>query len=433
MLARRTIARRQRWGVVRRRDTARPRVRRASLSRTPGAALLVGSLLTLIAHAVALGQEPPTAASLRISNARSYDQPSDVVWRTAKGVVSEWGLTSSAQDEASQLLISEWKQFGDFDDSPFFQSLPSLVMEDAEVVPLEFQLHLFVSPFVEPARVHVGSIIKTQDGQAQYMHHSVGFVGTEFFRELERRLGYAGVGIPAAAIHETAHCLAESVTSTQTESLHVEDVRRLADFELFLPLLRPGVLVILDATIAFDGSVTAPRVISVNGSELDNADVFGRAAENVLSLWRYRPAQQAGCPVSVGATVAIGFGVDESGPWFYNQAFPYREVEPSPETPSTVYALSANGVQSPRLLKDTKPRYTQEAMSKVIEGDVWLEAVVLPDGTIGDTHVTRSLDMKFGLDVAAVMAARQWRFEPGTLDGEPIAVRVPIVIEFNLR
>jgi len=386
-----------------------------------------------MAHALTLGQEPTTVASLPFANARSYDQTSDVVWRTAQDIVSEWGLTSSAQDDASQVLISEWKPFGDFDESPFFQSLPSLVMGDAELVPLEFQLHLFVSPFVEPARVHVGSIIKTQDGQTEYMHHSVGFIGAEFFRELERRLGDTGEGIPATAIHETVPCPAESVTSAGTEDLNLENVQRLADFEVFLPLLRSGVLVMLDATIAFDGSVTASRAISVNSSEFDNDDVFGRAAQNVVSLWRYRPAQQAGCPVSVGATVALGFGVDQSGPWFYSQTFPHGEVEPTPQAPATVYELSASGVQSPRLLRDTKPQYTQEAMSELIEGDVWLEAVVLPDGTVGDTRITESLDMKYGLDVAALMAAKQWRFEPGTLDGEPVPVRVPIVIEFNLR
>jgi TonB family protein len=386
-----------------------------------------------MAHAPTLGQESAPVGSLPIANARSYHQTSDVVWRTAQDVVSDWGLTSSTHDNASQVLISEWKPFGDFDESPFFQSLPPLVMGDATLVPLEFQLHLFVSPFVEPARVHVGSIIKTQDGQTEYMHHSVGIVGAEFFRDLERRLGDTGEGIPAGARHETAPCPAESVTSTRIEDLNLEDVQRLADFEVFLPLLRSGVLVILDATIGFDGSVTAPRVISVNSSELDNTDVFGRVAQNLVSLWRYRPAQQASCPVSVGATVALGFGVDESGPWFYSQTFPHREVEPTPEAPSTVYALSASGVQSPRLLRDTKPQYTQEAVSELIEGDVWLEAVVLPDGTVGDTHITESLDMKYGLDVAAVMAAKQWRFEPGTLDGEPVPVRVPIVIEFNVR
>lgn len=41
--------------------------------------------------------------------------------------------------------------------------------------------------------------------------------------------------------------------------------------------------------------------------------------------------------------------------------------------------------------------------------------------------------MKFGLDVSAVIAAKQWRFDPGTRDGEPVAVQVGIALEFRLE
>lgn len=58
---------------------------------------------------------------------------------------------------------------------------------------------------------------------------------------------------------------------------------------------------------------------------------------------------------------------------------------------------------------------------------------MLPDGTVGDIHVTKSLDMKYGLDGAAVIAAKQWRFAPGTRDEEPVAVRVGIALEFYLQ
>ena len=44
----------------------------------------------------------------------------------------------------------------------------------------------------------------------------------------------------------------------------------------------------------------------------------------------------------------------------------------------------------------------------------------------------RSLDPAFGLDEAALSAARQWRFPPGTRFGEPVAVLVTIVLEFRL-
>ena len=92
-----------------------------------------------------------------------------------------------------------------------------------------------------------------------------------------------------------------------------------------------------------------------------------------------------------------------------------------------------NGVESPRVLRSVDPRYTAEAMRAHVTGVVWLEAVVLPDGTVGDIQITKSLDSVFGLDEEAVKAAKQWRFVPGTRFGEPVAVLVSIELSFNLR
>ncbi len=92
-----------------------------------------------------------------------------------------------------------------------------------------------------------------------------------------------------------------------------------------------------------------------------------------------------------------------------------------------------SGIVNPRLLREVKPNYTSEAMRAQVQGEVWLEVVVLSDGTVGDVTVTKSLDPVFGLDEEAIRAARQWRFAPGTRFGEPVAVLVSIALEFNLR
>ena len=92
-----------------------------------------------------------------------------------------------------------------------------------------------------------------------------------------------------------------------------------------------------------------------------------------------------------------------------------------------------NNVSPPRLLREVKPQYTAEAMRAKIQGTVWLEVVVLPDGTVGDVNITKSLDPVFGLDQQALDAARQWRFAPGTRFGEPVPVLVGLELYFNLR
>ena len=90
-------------------------------------------------------------------------------------------------------------------------------------------------------------------------------------------------------------------------------------------------------------------------------------------------------------------------------------------------------VETPRPLRMIDPDYTSEAMRAQVQGEVWLEVVVLPDGTVGEVTITKSLDRVFGLDEEAVKAARQWRWVPGTRFGELVPVRVPIAIEFHLR
>ena len=92
-----------------------------------------------------------------------------------------------------------------------------------------------------------------------------------------------------------------------------------------------------------------------------------------------------------------------------------------------------SGVINPRILREVKPQYTADAMRAKVQGTVLLECVVLPDGSVGRVDVVRSLDPTFGLDQEAVKAAKQWRFQPGTRFGEPVAVLVTIELTFTLR
>ena len=82
---------------------------------------------------------------------------------------------------------------------------------------------------------------------------------------------------------------------------------------------------------------------------------------------------------------------------------------------------------------EVKPQYTAQAMRAKIQGEVLLECIVQPDGSVGNIRVVRSLDASFGLDQEAIKAARQWRFAPGTKQGQPVPVLVTIAIAFTLR
>lgn len=87
------------------------------------------------------------------------------------------------------------------------------------------------------------------------------------------------------------------------------------------------------------------------------------------------------------------------------------------------------GVTPPTVLLEVKPAYSADAMRAKIQGSVLLEVVVQSDGTPGDIRIIRSLDRE-GLDRQAVLAVRQWRFNPGRLGGVPVDVLVTIVLDF---
>jgi TonB family protein len=98
---------------------------------------------------------------------------------------------------------------------------------------------------------------------------------------------------------------------------------------------------------------------------------------------------------------------------------------------TTAVDRTASDVQLPRVRREVKPRYTIEAMSDKAQGAVWVEAVIMPDGRVGDTCVRRSIHPD--LDAEALAASRQWTFTPGTRGGVPVPVLVIVELTFTLE
>ena len=76
-------------------------------------------------------------------------------------------------------------------------------------------------------------------------------------------------------------------------------------------------------------------------------------------------------------------------------------------------------MSSPVVIKEVKPNYTGEAMRARIQGLVTMEAIVMPDGSVGNVHIIKSLDTIFGLDQEAVEDVKKWRFGRGCASVNP--------------
>ncbi len=90
-----------------------------------------------------------------------------------------------------------------------------------------------------------------------------------------------------------------------------------------------------------------------------------------------------------------------------------------------------SGIQPPRLLREVKADYTEEARLRAISGEVVLEIVVRRDGSVGDAKILQGLGG--GLNERALQAVRQWRFAPAQRQGVPVDVIVEVAVEFKLR
>jgi TonB family protein len=90
-----------------------------------------------------------------------------------------------------------------------------------------------------------------------------------------------------------------------------------------------------------------------------------------------------------------------------------------------------SGIEPPRLLREVRADYTDDARRRAIEGEVVLEIIVRHDGSVGDVKIVKRLGA--GLDERAVQAVRQWRFAPARRLGSPVDVIVEVAVEFKLR
>ncbi len=88
-------------------------------------------------------------------------------------------------------------------------------------------------------------------------------------------------------------------------------------------------------------------------------------------------------------------------------------------------------LEPPRVVEDTPPLYTEDAFDRGIEGRVVLRVIIRKDGSVGAIRIHQSLDGD--LDRATVAAVQTWKFEPATIDGDPINVLADIEVDFQME
>jgi protein TonB len=99
-----------------------------------------------------------------------------------------------------------------------------------------------------------------------------------------------------------------------------------------------------------------------------------------------------------------------------------------------IYPDDTPGIVPPVVIPSTRalPKYPALARRALVQGSVILLVVIEADGRVGEIQVVSSPDPRFGFDLAAIEAVKQWRYRPAMLGRRPVAVQASVIVEFSL-
>jgi TonB family protein len=120
------------------------------------------------------------------------------------------------------------------------------------------------------------------------------------------------------------------------------------------------------------------------------------------------------CAALDGATQSANQGADQSKAKAVDQA-----------------VAITDDITPPRLSEVVSADYTAEAKKKKIQGAVTIAIVIDKKGDVIDAKVVKGLG--YGLDENAILAVREWKYKPAEKDGEPVAVKMEVTVDFFLR
>jgi TonB family protein len=156
-----------------------------------------------------------------------------------------------------------------------------------------------------------------------------------------------------------------------------------------------------------------PSVMALSAVRLPQVGQLG----DPLSAVQGPPSNGPGSDGGIGEGCCGGVG-SKSGPGF------------GPYDRGNVFSPGKGGVTAPRPIYDPDPEYSDAARTAKYQGSVLLWLVVEANGRPRNIRVQRSLGM--GLDEKAIDAVSQWRFQPATLNGQPVAVQINVEVSFRL-
>jgi TonB family protein len=138
--------------------------------------------------------------------------------------------------------------------------------------------------------------------------------------------------------------------------------------------------------------------------------------------------RKAAWPVILLALTACpAWAQQELAPSTEDGPVPIKAAQPAPDKDG-VYSAGP-GIAAPIAIQRVAIPYPADAPAEVVGRFCMLSLVVGADGVPADIQVIQTRGA--AIDAAAVAAVKQTKFEPGTLDGKPVSVRLYAGIRFR--
>jgi TonB family protein len=146
------------------------------------------------------------------------------------------------------------------------------------------------------------------------------------------------------------------------------------------------------------------------------------------------PLAEATLQVRTERTIAIAMPSPLQDDWLVLAVtlLSQDQMDKQSEVVGDILKVDGEDMAQPLLISKTNPKYPEAARKNRLQGNVILQVILDKEGIPRAPVV---LEMSPGceeLAASAVDAVLQWRYEPATLHGEPVAVYFTVFVQFSL-
>lgn len=185
------------------------------------------------------------------------------------------------------------------------------------------------------------------------------------------------------------------------------------------------------------------NALAVPANKVTNAPAIPETKSANLTTARPSPPVEQPKKPSLGDVHLATPNVNRGGSSASNEAAPSIESADAATAGDPLAGIAANNghqptaplpvggdVKAAQLLKSVPPVYPSNAKTQRVAGDVKIDALI---DAAGNVSTTKILSGPVLLHQAAMVAVKQWKYQPAQLDGKPTTMHLTVTVQFRLQ